>query len=249
MIPVLVVLYNPTSAILQRLEKLDLEINLWIFDNSTCKKLDFNFKNYYKSKKNEGISGAILWAGQICTSQKLKGFIFFDQDTFFTKETIFDAEKNILSYDAVTNLCSHCKSGIALRFVINSGTYYPAKLILSCKSKLKNYFVDAVDLFLSCEARYKGYQIKSIVPVDFDHVSQQGYSQFIMFGKKINFKVYSYKRCLEFYSGHFRLLYQEGLRVNLYNVFYILKMIISFSWTHFLFISFKVIRIKYIGKI
>ena len=249
MIPVLVVLYNPTFNTLERLKKLDAEINLWIFDNSTYKDSDYNFINYCKSIRNEGISGAILWAGEICASHNIEGFLFFDQDTFFTRETIFNAEQNIISYCDVTNLCSHCLTGVEARFVINSGTYYPTKLILSCKSKLKNYFVDAVDLFLSCEARYRGYRIKSIVPVDFDHISQQGYSQFVVFGKELNFKVYSFRRCLEFYSGHFRLLCQEGLRFNLYNALYISKMIISFSWTHFLFISFKLIGIKYIGKV
>ena len=236
-IPVLVVLYNPDINCIKRIESLKSAVDFYIFDNSSLENIIVDVV-YYKSQSNEGLSGAILWMYQECVRSEHKSFLFFDQDTIFSFESLEYINShffNMNSFDLISHYSSEQKHRGLVEFVINSGTIYPLKILEKCLINLKKYYVDCVDLTICLTAKQNNFQIISNWAPGIDHFSDQGYYE-INFGIfKIKLKYYQTSRIKEFYKAHFRLIYDSiFIYKSIPDTMQIFKFLIEFSRGQFL---------------
>lgn len=206
-IPVLVVLFCPEKVIVSRLIELQKLVNLFVYDNSPKLLYDdlTSLLNYYSlDTSNSGISGAMRWMVQQCTTNKLTNFIFLDQDTIISENAIHQICEVLKSQDQHINIIhftSEIKS-IPPRFVINSGTLLNVNFLLKHFRILETYFVDGIDLALSAASRRDGQQLNLHIISGIDHVSGQGFELWQVGPLKLKVKQYPAVRRPEFYRSH-----------------------------------------------
>lgn len=209
--PILIVLYEPTEAIINRIRELETYCKFYIFDNSSnIKNNNWKFARYHHSSSNIGIAGALKWMIKECQTLQLSCFLFFDQDTVFSLKTIESITQNIpniSSQTAIVHFSSEDKKKGTVRFVINSGTLFFTKPLEKIESILDKYFVDAVDLAICHHVRKNKYNILSHTAPDIDHVVEQGLRKWRIFGFEFLGKVYDTSRRRDFFRSHSRLMF------------------------------------------
>lgn len=233
-IPVLIVLYQPDENCLKRIDVLKSKVDFFIYDNSENENVIYDVK-YFKSINNTGLAGAITWMYHECQRYGKTSFLFFDQDTAFTENTIIHINNHFKVLDS-HNLISHYSSEQKLRgkvdFVINSGTIYPIKILEKCITNMSSYFVDGVDLLICLYARHNNFSILSNYAPDIDHFSEQGYIEVGIMSLRFKLKPYAPWRRREFYKSHLRILYSCLVELrDLISAFKLLKFIITFFYS------------------
>jgi GT2 family glycosyltransferase len=229
--PVLIVLYNPDNNCIKRIESLKSSVDFFIFDNSSFQN-KISGVRYYKSHSNQGLSGAIYWMFQECLQSKHDYFLFFDQDTIFSIESIEYIKRHFFSlnsFELISHYSSEEKDRGLVEFVINSGTIFPINVIEKCLVNLKNYYVDCVDLSICLTAKQNNFQVISNWAPDIDHFSEQGYFDVNLKVLKLKLKLYPSNRRKEFYKSHINLLFDSILKYSSFKDFFIiLKYILAF---------------------
>lgn len=208
--PILIVLYDPTEAMINRIIELEKKCRLYLFDNSLkATSIDLRFAKYYHSTNNVGISGALKWMLNECHAFDISCFIFFDQDTIFSRKTIdsiADQLQGFSSQTALAHFTSENKTKGLVRFVINSGTLFYIQPLQKIEPILDRYFVDAVDLAICHHVRKYNYIISCNAAPDIDHVAEQGMCTWRFLGFEFTGKIYNESRRRDFYKSHTRLL-------------------------------------------
>lgn len=176
--------------------------------------------------ENIGISGAICHMKNYSKDNGFDGFIFFDQDTLISEETIRDmndyivlqGNENILHFSGLYN------SSEKIRFFINSCTYFPVSFLDAINEKeLRDYFVDGVDLFLSIKAKELGVNKKRLYLESIDHVSNQDWLDI----RGIQIKAYSTDRLTEIEKSHIKVLRYAVGKLFFLEALVICKFIVS----------------------
>ena len=208
--PILVVLYEPTEVSLRRLSDLGTKARLFLFDNS--RKLNLiNIESaiYIHSNKNVGITGAIKWMFEQCKTHHYERFIFFDQDTQFSSQTIESIAIHVgeMKHEVgLVHFTSEAKLMGNVKFIINSGSLFIIKTLELCQDVLERYFVDAVDLAICFRIRQNNLSIMCCYAPDIDHISEQGFIKKNIIGITFSAKKYSTIRRKEFYNAHKNLI-------------------------------------------
>ena len=230
-IPVLIVLYNPDNNCIKRIESFKSAVNFFIFDNSSLEN-KISGVRYYKSQSNQGLSGAIYWMFQECLNSKNDYFLFFDQDTIFSIESIEYINRHFLSlnsFELISHYSSEEKNRGFVEFIINSGTIYPINILEKCLVNLKNYYVDCVDLSICLTAKRNNFQVISNWAPDIDHFSDQGYFDVNFKIFKLKLKLYPTNSRKEFYKSLLNLLLECIHKYRSSKDFFIvLKFILAF---------------------
>jgi hypothetical protein len=232
-IPILVVLFCPEQSVIARLIELQKSVNLFVYDNSpklSHSDLTSLLKYYYLDSSNSGISGAMRWMVQQCTTNKLTNFIFLDQDTIISENAIHQINEVLNSQDQHVNIChftSEFKS-IPPRFVINSGTLFNVNFLIKHSRILEAYFVDGIDLALSAASRRDGQHLNLHIISGIDHVSGQGFELWQIGPLKLTVKPYSAVRRQEFYRSHRRLVLELLSHFQFFDAIIVFKFTFAF---------------------
>lgn len=264
--PVAIVLYNPSlSAINRIINFVDLGVNLYIFDNSEKKNdLFLNQKGimYYSYEYNYGLSFSLNFICNRIKEDKFDSFLFFDQDTIFTIQTLefvqnFVNYKNLIN-DSILNsaLAVNFRDNSVLNsplniintrffssysinevfFNINSGTMYFLKNYYLFNWFDNKYFVDGVDYSFSLDVIINKFRNFSITNVPgLNHSEEQGDSSIFILGKKITSRVYSFKRNYDFLRSHFFLLIKTFKVPSIKPKLFILKAFLGYLFAQIIF--------------
>lgn len=195
---------------------------------------------YYRNGKNSGLSYSINF---LCKEAILNGseaLLFFDQDTVFTQATLnyvdrffkfkitsnFPILREVVSANFRDIELKSNKSNVidsfqvgeyslyAIYYSINSGTLYFLEKFNEFKWFDEEFFVDGVDYSFSLNTMINGYKNIAIANVPgLDHSEEQDMSYVTFFRKKRSFRVYSFRRNVDFLKSHFRLLF-KSFKVN-----------------------------------
>lgn len=209
--PVLIVLYEPTEVMINRIIELEKKNRLYLFDNSReSNSIELKYAKYYHSKSNVGISGALKWMLNECHAFDISYFIFFDQDTIFSRKTIESIAEQLQgfsSHTAAVHFTSENKKKGLVRFVINSGTLFFVEPLQKILPVLDRYFVDAVDLAICHHVRRCKYNISCYPAPDIDHVAEQGIRTWRILCFEFTGKIYNATRRRDFINSHLRLFF------------------------------------------
>jgi rhamnosyltransferase len=267
------VLYKPSLDSINRItEYANMGIIIFIYDNSETSNYQLiKQKNiyYFTNKKNEGISFALDFLSKKILEYNFNYFLFFDQDTIFSFDTLkyinncVDCviEKHNTIYLSTTSINFRDKSVLVnkynliktekienylLHFVyytINSGTIYFLKNLNSFEWFDRQYFVDGVDYSFSLNSYINKYNNIIITNVPgLNHFDEQGDSTISLFGIKITSRVYPLKRNIDFLVSHSRLFIKTFKIQKINPKIFILKALFSYILTQIYFrilFSFK----------
>lgn len=242
-LPIFIILYNPDQNCINRINLFKIKYSLYVYDNSRLKtSLSTEKITYHAASENNGIAGAFMWMYKHCSEMGYESFLFFDQDTIFTDNTLdfINTHYNKLnSTQLISHYSSESKKRGNVRFVINSGTVFPTNLLLEGKSILERFFVDGVDLSLCQLARQLKFKILSNYAPNIDHFSDQGYYRTKILFFNMNLKLYPKHRRQEFYKSHFRLLIDSIIKYkSIVDTLIISKYTISYAISQFSAILF-----------
>jgi rhamnosyltransferase len=264
--PIALVLYNPTSSTINRIESLmELGIKFYVFDNSSTKNdilSSLNNINYYCDNFNYGLSYSLNFLCQNIKNDNFDNFLFFDQDTIFTIDTLkyingfieykcsseepyFNTILSVNFRDNTTNINN--LNSIEIRsfnkylltevyFTINSGSLFFLEHYNLFEWFDRNYFVDGVDYSFSLNVIINKFKNISIINVPgLNHTAEQGDSSIYIFGTKITSRVYSIKRNLDFLRSHFLLLIKTFRIIDLKPKIFIIKAILIYILSQSIF--------------
>lgn len=183
-----------------------------------------NVTDYFED--NIGISGAICHMREYSKHNNFDGFIFFDQDTIISEETLRSMDNYIClnGNENIIHFSGLYKSAKSIRFFINSCTYFPIAFLDAIDEKeLQDYFVDGVDLFLSIKAKELGFNKMRLYLGSIDHVSNQDWLD--LEGTRI--KAYNKDRLTEIEKSHLKVLKYSVRKLFFLDAFVIFKFILS----------------------
>lgn len=230
--PILIVLFNPSDSAINRISNLRNFFDIYLFDNSPKALEELkDSPNYYHAKCNAGITGAMKWMLLNCEKYLLESFVFFDQDTIFTRQTIEYISVKVNQTNSkygLLHFSSGCHGSSSVRYVINSGTVFFHRVVQDFEGVFDRYFVDAVDLAICYHLRRAGYLIGREWAPNIDHESEQGIVEWRICGIPFRGKKYPEVRRFEFYRAHKRLILDCIKRASLLDVFILLKFTVSF---------------------
>jgi rhamnosyltransferase len=264
--PIAVVLYNPTANSINRiLYYSDLGIQYFVFDNSNIKcNLLSNIKNitYYYNNKNYGLSYSLRFLSQNIKNNNFDNFLFFDQDTIYTIETLkyideFVKYKNTNDNHFINSILSvnfrdnYTKSNYLntidtinldnylmteVFFTINSGSLFFLKHYNSFKWFDDIYFVDGVDYSFSLNVIINDFKNITIYNVPgLNHSSEQEDSTINIFGKRITSRVYPINRNYDFLRSHLFLLFKTISIKSVKPKLFLIKEIFNYIILQFIF--------------
>ena len=228
------VVYNPSSNLIHRLqETLFLGFTVYIFDNSPEKSILRDFtKNKGKIKyttngKNLGLGIGISTVCAQAYYDAYPALIFFDQDTFFTAETLIAIEefytnhhRLVSNYSSVVfnsrnieqkdNEFSNCFKDVLLS--INSGSLFFLENVKRMNWHNGKYFVDGVDYEFCLNSQLNNFKIGAyFCTPGFDHTVEQGDKKYKIFGKAYSMRVYSLNRIVDTVNSGVKLIFRSVL--------------------------------------
>jgi rhamnosyltransferase len=264
--PIALVLYNPTSSTLNRiLNFIDLGIKFYVFDNSNIKSnilSSINNINYYCDNTNHGLSYSLSYLCQNIKNDSYDYFLFFDQDTIFTFDTLKYIDSFIIYKNVKKDVYLNSIVSINFRdtstindqlntidirsfdnytitevfFTINSGSLYILEHFNLFKWFDENYFVDGVDYSFSLNVVLNKFKNISICNVPgLNHSAEQGDSSIDIFGKRFTSRVYSITRNYDFLRSHFFLLIKSSKISSIKPKIFLFKEIFGYISSQFLF--------------
>jgi GT2 family glycosyltransferase len=213
------------------LEKVNLFINqgyiVYIYDNSPSGKFSREYMNkdnikYYTCGKNIGLS---ISMSTLCAQAYYDGYdklLFLDQDTIVSENTLVyiqnvnnstdfnDYLAISFSNDNLNEVKIDNKNNFDILNVLvvrNSGTLFDLSNLKKINWFDTSYFIDGVDYEFSFNASLYNYKLGLCKNIpDFDHLSEQGYSKYNFFGKKIFYRTYSLLRIKDVTSSSLKLI-------------------------------------------
>ena len=264
--PLAIILYNPSLSSINRiLNFVDLGVKFYVFDNSEKKNealLNQNGIKYYSDEYNYGLSFSLNFLCNKIKQDKFDSFLFFDQDTIFTIQTL-EFVQNFVDFkyyinDSILNsaLAVNFRDNSVLNsplniintwflnsysinevfFNINSGTMYFLKNYYLFNWFDNKYFVDGVDYSFSLDVIINKFRNFSITNVPgLNHFEEQGDSSIFILGKKITSRVYSFKRNYDFLRSHFFLIIKTFKVPSVKPKLFILKAFLGYLFAQIIF--------------
>lgn len=264
--PLAIILYNPSLSSINRiLNFVDLGVKFYVFDNSEKKNealLNQNGIKYYSDEYNYGLSFSLNFLCNKIKQDKFDSFLFFDQDTIFTIQTL-EFVQNFVDFkyyinDSILNsaLAVNFRDNSVLNsplniintwffnsysinevfFNINSGTMYFLKNYYLYNWFDNKYFVDGVDYSFSLDVIINKFRNFSITNVPgLNHFDEQGDSNIFILGKKITSRIYSFKRNYDFLRSHFFLLIKTFKVPSIKPKLFILKAFLGYLFAQIIF--------------
>lgn len=260
-----VILYKPNINVFERINSLlNNGYTVYIYDNTpeisnVQNILGCNINLRYLTKlRNVGIGPAINEMTKKAYDCGEEYFLYFDQDTIFTLETLafientlklkkLDFNNNLFSLtfrdnvnrnDYIEKVVINNKSAKQVYFTISSGTLFSLKKLKEVGWHDTTYFIDGVDYSICLSAikhRFKIYEIYNTPGLD--HKSEQDDLLYNFFGLHFTGRKYPKIRCKDFSSSSLRLILRSikiSLKatcwlVNHFTVFWIKQVLIIFS--------------------
>lgn len=236
------VLYHPDQSIFDFIKSIACaESNIYIFDNSSVNKaeqLQSLYIHYESAGQNLGLGHGLV---SVCTRAYNDGFeslMVFDQDTFFTKNTIgyvkdFKEKNSDLKekYSSITfnnKRRKPCNQDTIL--AINSGTLFFLESLRKIGWHNPSYFVDCVDYEYCFKARQHNFMLMehSCTP-GFDHFKLQDADLISVFGRKFSlFRCYSRERIIGTIQGASRLILTSIRRKDILFTYLSVKFIVIY---------------------
>ena len=273
--PLAFVLYNPSQNSVNRIiDFANKGCTIYIYDNSSSKNEELSkTKNisYFSNNINHGLSYCLKFLCDIISKNSVNKFLFFDQDTIFTLDTLnyiedfenFMSQDNKILFNSVAsvnfrdNTVANCKYNLIetihidnyiiqyVYFNINSGTMYFLDNFNSFNWFDNQYFVDGVDYAFSLNAFINKFKNVSITNVPgLNHFDEQGDSTIIFCNKKITSRVYPLNRNLDYIYSHLRLFIKTFKINSIKPKIFILKAIIGYTLTQIIFRLHSIINNK-----
>ena len=228
------VVYNPSRNLIHRLkETLLLGFAVYIFDNSPEKSIIRNFTQnkgkikYITSGKNLGLGIGISTVCAQAYYDAYPALVFFDQDTFFTAQTLIAIEEFytnhhhlVSNYSSVVfnsrnveqkdNEFANCFKDVLLSR--NSGSLFFLENVKRMNWHNEKYFVDGVDYEFCLNSQLNNFRIGefSCTP-GFDHTVEQGDKEYKFFGKVYSMQVYSLNRIVDTANSSVKLIFRSVL--------------------------------------
>lgn len=257
-----IVLYQPTRQIIERIKEVSkTEYKFIIFDNSNYINQEINnLQNifYFHSSVNIGLSGGIDYIINIAIKQDYPTLLNFDQDTFFTINTLNFIKsvyteyitKNKLPNNLIaigfrdyTNPRKYTSEGNRINknffdvdFTINSGSLYLLDHYHKFVWFRRDFFVDGLDYYFCIQANKNGYCIMEHYETpDLNHTIEQGDSNLKIFKFIIKGRKYSLKRNFDFLKSHLKLLWLTIINLQPKHFSFIIKSLVFYLTTQILF--------------
>ena len=223
------VIYNPNQEQIDRIKKIPaLGFKVYLFDNTPEYSLKKHFEYegilYFTCGKNVGLG---LGMATMCAQAYYNGesaLIFFDQDTFFSNETLyfidrFYKENTVLGnlYSAVVFNSKNKSTGVIdskkyfrnVSLAINSGSLFFLENLKKINWHNHQFFVDCVDYDFCLNSQIHGFKIGEYSSTPgFDHESEQGNLQYSIQGRIHFMRPYSLARIIDTCSGSLKLLFK-----------------------------------------
>ena len=232
------VTFNPSEKFFDRINSFLLKgYHIYIYSNGNeyeALKKFTNNNNFhiYSSNINRGIGYALNFLENIMIRDKIKNYLYLDQDTLVNIKILELALTKLhLISDNTQYISFTFKPQVSpideIIVPINSGTVFNLKKISDVGFHDKGIFMDGVDFAFSLRSRIKGYRQLAIDSKNtFDHVAGQDGTQFSFFG--INhplLKEYSKSRIINTISISFYLIFKSFLLRDLKFLFSMIKFI------------------------
>ena len=225
------VTYNPGSDFLRRAQiAAEAGFDVFIFDNSpqnvSSRKIAARFPRIkcFTSGKNLGLGMGISFVCAEAYFEGHKALLFFDQDTVFSERTLSFIERAYIGNVAKSNnysawvfnskgLPSQAEHPLLVTDVmlgINSGSLYFLENCQRLGWHDESYFVDCVDYSFCLRSMRSKLKVGQITNTpDFDHVAEQGDSEYTILGKKYLLRPYSLKRIGDTIRASLRLIFDS----------------------------------------
>lgn len=273
--PLAFVLYNPSQKAINRIiDFANKGCTIYIYDNSSSTNEELSkTKNisYFSKNINHGLSYSLNFLCEIISKNSFNKFLFFDQDTIFTLDTLnyiqdftnFMSQENKILFNSVTSVnfrdstvanskynlieTIHIDNYILqyVYFNINSGSMYFLDNFNSFNWFDNQYFVDGVDYAFSLNTLINKFKNVSITNVPgLNHFDEQGDSTIQFWNKKITSRVYPLKRNLDYIYSHLRLFIKTFKIYSIKPKIFILKAIIGYTITQCIFRLHSIINNK-----
>ena len=247
------VLYNPNPDFINRLDLLkECGYTVYIFDNSpefTKNNVSLNKiynTKYLTSGVNLGLGIGITSVCFNAFNDSYESLLFFDQDTIFSKKTLidinrfFEINKVIFGlYGAIqfsNKLNKNHKSENEFeiyrrKLLISSGCLFNLNNLHKLNWHNTNFFVDGVDYEFCLRASARNFLLGECINTqDFDHVSGQADSEYLLFGYKFLMRAYNSARIRDILVSYLKLICSSlsNLKFSYFIIF--LRSFLQFSF-------------------
>ena len=222
------VIYRPESSFLERVQRAaEAGFDVYIFDNSPQQELVRNFCSgkqrihYFTCGKNLGLGVGVSFVCAQAYYENHTALLFFDQDTNFSEETLnfiesfylnrpeLQSTHSVVAFDASgfgKAESRGCFENVPL--VINSGSLFYLKNVMTIGWHSEKYFVDGVDYEFCLRATLRGFRIgKFSCTPGFDHSSEQADRAYQIFGKSYAMRAYSLSRIVDVAKSSLKLIF------------------------------------------
>lgn len=256
-----IVLYCPNEYVANRISTIiELGLEIFIFDNSpidntSIKTLALNTKkvHFFSNNMNPGLASGLK---EITSMAYYKGFdsmLYFDQDTLFSDETIKFVLmvlqrnphiKSNFSAISITEKKSLNKPSTQIEeamLIRNSGTIFFLKNLKKMNWFDTSFFVDGVDYEFCLNSKLHNYKIGIFGPApDFDHVLEQGYSEYKIFRKVFIGREYALNRLMDVSYSSIRIFAKALKNLQIIFALRVIKLLFIFIIMQIIFkISIK----------
>lgn len=231
-----IILYKPTPKATERVAYLlEQGVSVFVFDNTpdcsnSCSEITHQNFRYMTSGNNVGIGLAMKLMCATAFYQKFDYFLFFDQDTAFTIETIRYIEKFAQEFEKnpeeeakalsvtfrdkksvhktiVSNYLTIAEYTLSnVKLAINSGTLFNLQNLKKVGWHDSRFFVDGVDYHICLMGEKYGLNVLEISGTPgLDHCSEQDDLPYSFFGKQFLGRKYATRRVFDYIGSNIKL--------------------------------------------
>ena len=241
------ILYKPSEFLLKRIELiLNMGFHLYIFDNSpdeefiNPEEINSSFLHYYHKNDNKGLGFSLKFITRKSLENGNDLFLYFDQDTFFDKETL-----EYISAYFKTIKPQEIKANSAFWFtnktidaaskdnnlVINSGCCYVLENLSKMEWHDQSMFVEGVDYMFCLDSIINGFTLTKIGKVPgLNHDIEQPILTRKFLNREFEIRVYPLRRVLEVFSSHFRILFKSFSNRKFLFSYKIIYLLLGFTY-------------------
>tara|TARA_B110000003_G_scaffold255543_1_gene272419 strand:+ start:32274 stop:33089 length:816 start_codon:yes stop_codon:yes gene_type:complete len=251
-----IVLYCPDEGVMERINIInELGLEVFIFDNSPINKFSFNSVkvHYLGNEKNPGLAEGLKKIASFAHEKGFDSMLYFDQDTLFSEETIkFVIKilqrnpqiKSSFSAISITENGPFYKSSSDIEetmLIRNSGTIFFLDNLKKINWFDTSFFVDGVDYEFCLRSKLHKFKIGVIGPAPgFDHVSEQGYSEYNILSKSLIGREYEFNRLTDVSFSSLRIFVKAVKNLQIIFALRVVKLLFIFLIMQLIFrISIK----------
>jgi rhamnosyltransferase len=246
-----IVLYCPDEGVIKKINIInELGLEVFIFDNSPINKLSFDSVkvHYLGNDKNPGLGVGLKKITSIAHDKGFDSMLYFDQDTLFSEETIkFVLKilqrnpqiKSSFSAISITENGPLYKSSSDIEetmLIRNSGTIFFLDNLKKINWFDTSFFVDGVDYEFCLRSKLHKFKIGIIGPAPgFDHVSEQGYSDYNILSKSLIGREYEFNRLIDASYSSLRIFVKALKNLQIIFAFRVIKLLFIFLMMQLIF--------------